>query len=128
MRFTIKSSLFGYLPQSKEISITSAGDYYIVIKLVSIDNPPEGVVVEQQFGIGNLYDGVLYEDVNVATNNQEVSLTIKSGTKLLTADTIPLAGKLNVTVVYHDLNYDAGETLYTLSTSWKSDYWQDQFL
>jgi hypothetical protein len=27
-----------------------------------------------------------------------------------------------------DLNYDAGETLYTLTTSWKADYWQDQFL
>jgi hypothetical protein len=27
-----------------------------------------------------------------------------------------------------DLNYDAGETLYTLATSWKADYWQDQFI
>ncbi len=27
-----------------------------------------------------------------------------------------------------DLNYDAGETLYVLSTSWKADYWQDQFI
>lgn len=26
-----------------------------------------------------------------------------------------------------DLNYDAGETVYTLATSWKADYWQDQF-
>ena len=26
------------------------------------------------------------------------------------------------------LNYAAGETLYELSTSWKADYWQDQFL
>ena len=26
------------------------------------------------------------------------------------------------------LSYESGETLYTLSTSWKSDYWQDQFL
>jgi hypothetical protein len=27
-----------------------------------------------------------------------------------------------------DLNYTDGETLYTLETSWKADYWQDQFL
>jgi hypothetical protein len=27
-----------------------------------------------------------------------------------------------------DLNYDAGETVYTLTTSWKADYWQDQFI
>jgi hypothetical protein len=26
-----------------------------------------------------------------------------------------------------DLSYDSGENLYTLSTSWKADYWQDQF-
>jgi hypothetical protein len=26
------------------------------------------------------------------------------------------------------LNYSAGDTLYVLSTTWKSDYWQDQFL
>lgn len=26
-----------------------------------------------------------------------------------------------------DLNYDAGDTLYLLQTSWRADYWQDQF-
>jgi hypothetical protein len=27
-----------------------------------------------------------------------------------------------------NLDYNAGENLYTLETSWKADYWQDQFL
>ena len=27
-----------------------------------------------------------------------------------------------------ELSYDAGENLYILSTSWKADYWQDQFI
>ena len=35
---------------------------------------------------------------------------------------------LNADLNAMDLRYDAGETLYVLSTSWKSDYWQDQFL
>lgn len=26
-----------------------------------------------------------------------------------------------------DLNYDAGDNLYLLQTSWRADYWQDQF-
>jgi hypothetical protein len=26
------------------------------------------------------------------------------------------------------LDYDSGDALYTITTSWKSDYWQDQFL
>jgi hypothetical protein len=27
-----------------------------------------------------------------------------------------------------NLNYESGDALYILDTTWKSDYWQDQFL
>jgi len=35
---------------------------------------------------------------------------------------------LNEDLTAMDLNYETGESLYLLTTSWRSDYWQDQFL
>lgn len=107
MRFTIKSSLFEFLPFSKEVIITSPGDYYFTVKLVNFEDPPDGLVVAQQLGVGNLYNGVLYEDVEISTDNQEATMTLKAGTKFLTADSSFLAGRLNIILIYHDLNYNA---------------------
>ena len=55
--------------------------------------------------------------VSIFNKQGDVFRRISLNNCFLTADINPM-----------DLNYDAGETLYTLTTSWKADYWQDQFL
>ena len=55
--------------------------------------------------------------VSIFNKQGDVFRRISLNNCFLTADLNPM-----------DLNYDAGETLYTLATSWKADYWQDQFI
>ena len=55
--------------------------------------------------------------VSIFNKQGDVFRRISLNNCFLTADLNPM-----------DLNYDAGETLYTLATSWKADYCQDQFI
>lgn len=108
IRFSIKSTIYGYLTQSREISICEPGDYYIKVSMINLSDPPEGVIVETLNNVGNLYNGVVFEDVTISTSNMEASVTIPSGTKLLDADTNILSGKLNLTLVYLNPETDMG--------------------
>ena len=108
IRFSIRSELYGYLAQSKEVTICEPGDYYIRVSMINLSDPPEGVVVENMYNVGNLYNGVVFEDVIISTSNNEASVTIPSGTKLLDADTNILSGKLNLTLVYLNPETDMG--------------------
>ncbi len=108
VRFTVKASLYGYLTQFKEISITEPGDYYLRVSMINLADPPEGIIIETQNNVGNLYNGVVFDDVTISTSGGEATFIIPSGTKLMDADTNNLAGRLNLTLVYHNTGTDNG--------------------
>ena len=104
--FTIVYQLQKYISSSKEIILTNEGDYIVKVQLVRIDDPPTGVDIKQLYSVGNLYNGVLFDDITISSANEEASITIPAGTKLLDSDTNYLSGKLNLTMVYYNTNED----------------------
>ncbi len=105
--FTIIAHLQQYFTAQKEIVITNEGNYMLTIFMVNIDDPPPGVAVKQSYGVGTLINGVIKEDINISTQNNEVLLTIPAGIKLMYGDSTNLAGKLNITLAYFNSKEDA---------------------
>jgi len=101
VRFTIVASLNSYLTSSKEVTITSEGDYMLRIFMVDTDNPPSGVIIKQLSEVGRLINGVLQDTVSISTPNSEAIVIIPAGARLLDSDSVKLAtGKLNLTLYY----------------------------
>ena len=101
IRFTIVAQSNNYLISTKEVIITSEGDYLVKIFMVNTDNPPQGVSINRLYSVGNLVNGILQDDISIATANSEATVIIPAGTKLLRNDSIELAGKLNLTLAYY---------------------------
>ncbi len=106
INFTIVSNLQNYKQGYKEICITNDGEYFVKISMVNILESPEGIIVEELLNVGNLYNGVLFDDITVSTPDNEASVTIKAGTKLMTSDSNNLAGKLNLSLLYYNTHND----------------------
>lgn len=100
--FTIVAQLNGYLTSKKEVTITSEGDYMLKIFMANRNDPPTGVIIEQLFDVGHLVNGVLQETVSIATTNSEAMVVVPAGAKLLDGDSVELAGKLNLKLVYYN--------------------------
>jgi len=113
IRFTIIAQLYNYLVSTKEVVITGEGDYLVKIFMVNCDNPPQGVSIKKIFSVGNLVNGVLQDDVSIVTENSEATVIIPAGIKLLRKDSVELAGKLNITLVYYSILEDNALTSYT---------------
>ena len=103
---TIIAKLENYITASKDVTITSEGDYMMKIFMVNIENPPSGVIIEQKYDAGNLINGSLQETISIATANSEAIVVIPAGVRLLDADGIELVGKLDVTLSYHNSGTD----------------------
>jgi len=106
--FTIVTDIYNHLSASKEITITDDGDYFVKIPIINLEFPPEGVIVSTLSNVGNLYNGVVHDDVVISTDNSEAQVKVQAGTKLLGADSTSLTGKLNLILVYHKLDNDIG--------------------
>ena len=104
--FTIISQLQNYLSSSKEVIITSDGDYYIKIPMVNIEDPPPSVTINHEAGVGNLYNGVVHQSISITSTNGDAIITIPAGAKLLDTDTNELKGKLNLTLVQYSTEND----------------------
>jgi len=106
--FTIVTNIYNHLSASKEITITDDGDYFVKIPIINMELPPEGVIISTLNNVGNLYNGVVHDDVVISTDNSEAQVKVQAGTKLMGADNTSLTGKLNLTLVYHKLDNDVG--------------------
>lgn len=100
IKFTIVASLEGYISTSKGVTIGKEGTYNEKIVMTNISNPPNGVVVKEEKGIGNLVGGALQDEVTVKTQNDEASITIPAGTIIKDGDGNTLSGTLDITLVY----------------------------
>ncbi|MBC8320258.1 MAG: hypothetical protein H8E34_06030, partial [Bacteroidetes bacterium] len=102
VRFTIIAQLHGYLTSTKEVTITSEGDYILKVFMVNKDNPPPGVIIARLYDVGNLVNGVLQDTASIATTNLEGKVVLPAGIRLLRSDSVELAGKLNLTLSYYN--------------------------
>ncbi len=108
INFTIKTNLMRHLTAFKEVTITEEGDYYISIPIINLDMPPEGVIIETRNNAGNLYNGVVHEDIVIATSGGEAQVTIPAGARLFSSDSNYLSVNLNISLIYHNLDSDIG--------------------
>lgn len=106
IRFTIATSLTNHYPASKEIIITNDGDYYVKIPIINMDLPPDNVSITQLSNVGNLYKGIVHDDIIIATENGEAQITIPAGTELTAEDNSYLSGSLNITLIHHSNDND----------------------
>ncbi len=106
IRFSINYELKNYISSSKEITIDKDGDYIVRVFMENATDPTEGVSIEELINAGNLYNGVLFDDVTISSSNGDATVTIPGGIKLLDSDTNNLSGKLNITLTYYDGKVD----------------------
>jgi len=104
IKFTIVAKIDGYISTSKNVTIGEEGTYNIKIVMTDISNPPEGVIVEEAKGVGNLESGTgtLDTEIVVKTQGDEVEIIIPEGTVIKDGDGNPLGGSLDITLVYFD--------------------------
>jgi len=100
IRFTVVATLDGYISTSKTITLGQEGTFNERIVMTDISNPPSGVVVKEEKGIGDLQDGVVQEDISVRTQNDEAYLIIPGGTVIKDGNGNTLTGSLDITLVY----------------------------
>ena len=101
VRFTIVAELSSYLTSTKEVTITSEGDYMLKIFMIDKYNPPQGVIIERLNSVGHLFNGVLINPVSIATSNNEAVVVIPAGTRLLDSDSVKLVnGEINLSLSY----------------------------
>lgn len=101
IRFTIVTELNSYLTSTKEVTLTSEGDYMLKIFMVDTNNPPAGVIIEKSYSVGHVFNGVLINAVSIVTANNEARVVIPAGSRLLDSDSVKLVnGKINLTLTY----------------------------
>ncbi|MBU1008699.1 MAG: hypothetical protein KKD74_01065 [Bacteroidetes bacterium] len=104
--FNVVASLDGYLATSQHVSISAPGKNFVRINMVDIENPPAGVTVGKQDGVGNVVGGSVLETVTVSTPGSKAVLTLPAGVVLRDADGNPLEGSLNVLMAHFDNTVD----------------------
>ena len=107
IRFTVVATLDGYISTSKTITLGQEGTFNERIVMTDISNPPSGVVVKEEKGIGDLQDGVVQEEISVRTQNDEAYLIIPGGTVIKDGNGNTLTGSLDITLVYFSNLEDA---------------------
>ncbi|MDP3462239.1 MAG: hypothetical protein Q8S18_05550 [Bacteroidales bacterium] len=104
--FNIVARLEGYLTTSQHVSLSATGKNFVRINMVALDNPPDGVTVLNESGLGNVFNGQLEESVVVTTPGNMAELTIPAGITMKDADGIALSGPLDILLVHFDNTVD----------------------
>lgn len=104
IKFTLVAKLDGFIATSKSMTITEEGTYNVKMVMTDISNPPPGVVVQEEKGVGNLEagSGTVMEEIGVKTQGGELEIIIPEGTVIKDGNGDPLEGSLDVTLVYFD--------------------------
>ncbi len=100
VKFTVIANKAGYLTTSKLIEVRSKEKMVFEVRMVNLDDPPNGVsriVDNSGFADPN---GEVQEDIVVTTPNGMAKLTIKAGTILKTESEYPLSGQLTIDFIH----------------------------
>ncbi|PLX08073.1 MAG: hypothetical protein C0598_12470 [Marinilabiliales bacterium] len=104
IKFTLVAKLDGYISTSQSMTITEEGTYNVKIVMTDISNPPNGVIVQEEKGVGNLEagSGTVQEEIGIKTQGDELEIIIPEGTVIKDGNGNPLGGSLDITLVYFD--------------------------
>lgn len=110
--FNIVTSVSGYLPSGKTITIPEEGNYFVDIMLVEIANPPVGVTVKTMNNVGPLENGALPQEVTLSTDNNDAAIILPQGIVLKDSNGNPLQGAVDIMLVYFDPHVDESLAAY----------------
>jgi hypothetical protein len=100
VKFTVVASTEGYLKTSLPVEVLKNDNNIFEIRMVNLDNPPQGVSKVISDEGESDPEGRVKEDLNVVTPGGEVDLKIKSGTILKNSNGEPLTGQLNISLFH----------------------------
>ncbi len=106
VRFNVVAQLEGYISTSEHIVLTSTGRNVVRINMVSIDNPPSGVTINRQSGVGNLIEGAVQDEIRIGAPTDVARLSIPQGTVMRDSNGTPLSGPLDILVAHFDNTND----------------------
>jgi len=100
--FIVVAKADGYISTSMPIKIYQEGNYQFKIMMVKLDDPPEGVTVEEESNAGDLNNGEVAQDITVETGGSEASITFNQGMTMTGDNGSPLNGSIDVMVTHFD--------------------------
>lgn len=105
IEFTVIGQAEGYLSASQSVYISEHGGYSVVLRLVSIENPPTGVAGTTNNSLttdanGNTTSDITITTPDVTTTGTAAAVVIPDGTRITGANGEPLVGTINSTIVY----------------------------
>jgi len=101
IRFHFLIEADGYVATTKNVVITQEGPSFYEVDMFQIADPGDGVVV-YEIKEEEVSNGIIVEDTEIKTDQEEVVLEISQGTQLLTKEGEPLEGELTVEIVFFD--------------------------
>jgi len=106
---TIETIAPGYVDSYKTYTLTDAITYNFDINLINSEAPPDGVNIEDNEDVGETSDdGEIQEDIVLETEDDDVKVTIESGTVLTDDEGTPLQGKVSVEITSIDVEDEEG--------------------
>lgn len=107
VRFHVVAHAKGYLSTSVPVEMREKGTQHIVIKMVEINNTPDGVAAVTSSGGFANSSGVVASTINLTTpavntshEQTKASVTIPAGTVLMDENMNPVTGTITSTLVY----------------------------
>lgn len=100
VKFTVIAKTEGYLNTSLPVELLKSDDNIFEIRMVNLDNPPEGVTKLVSNEGETDPEGRVKDDLNLITPGGEVELKMKSGTILKNSNGEPLTGQLNISLFH----------------------------
>jgi len=100
VQLTLVAQLDGYLSTSMSLTLVGEGSHDYVINMVNMEAPPEGVSVAQFGDIGSSTSGKIDENIEISTQDNEVSVKLNEGTDIRDEAGKPLQGKLAMSIAY----------------------------
>jgi hypothetical protein len=94
-----------YVSTSQVVTVDEDGSLSYDVYMIRLNNPPEGVAVQQNSDGSSNENGEVATDIVVeanASDNMQSQVTIPAGTILTSADGTPLSGQLTTTVAAYD--------------------------
>jgi len=100
VQLTLVAQLDGYLSTSMTLTLISEGNHDFVINMVNMEAPPEGVSIAQFGNVGSSTNGKIDENIEISTQESEVSVKLDKGTDIRDEAGKPLQGKLAMSIAY----------------------------
>jgi hypothetical protein len=109
VKLLVKASLANYLESYVTVVLSEERNYNQEVRLMSVENPPEGVTIEQHDSVGTTSSsGETKEIIEIKTQDSTVSVTMEAGTILKDESGQTLSGNISVEMISIDVSTTEG--------------------